>query len=964
MATAQLGTLLRHIHRLAASDTIRKWTDRQLLDHFAGRRDEMAFSALVSRHGPRVMRVCRRVLNNEHDAEDAFQATFLVLARNTGSIRKRDTVADWLYGVAYRTAMKVKRTAARRRNHEARVKDNAPKTSPSPTWDDVRGVLDEELVRLPASFRTAFVLCVLEGKSSPEAAAELGVPEGTLKSRLNRARQRLQQRLAYRGIQLSALLAALSVAENVVSAAVPAVLTDVAIRSGLLVAAGKTAVEVIPAHVAALAAGVSRAMFLSKGKISVAVLLSAVLFAATSMVSNQVPAAIQPETPATQKAQTPVRKEGTAKPKEAAKDDVTFKGRVVDPQGKAIVEAKLLFLYPSADKVPEKVWAISDQDGRFSFMVPKSLESAPWSGSLWDDAYVVAAADGHGLGWVRVRPDSPDNVTVRLVKDDAPIQGRVLDLQGKPIAGVAVRVDWQLSAAGKGEPNEDLSGFLEKLKAGKRSAYSIEASSLVALWSPAFSALFPAVTTDKEGRFIIKGIGRERIAHLHVEGPTIATQKIKAMTRKGEMIRIPARPEDGEKAATYYGSSFDLIAMPTKPVEGVVTDKDTGKPLAGVIVRSSNIASVGDYNGICKTTTDKDGRYRLVGLPKGTGNAIAAEIKGPDDKRPYLPSYRDVSDTPGFEPAMIDLSLKRGVWVSGRVIDKATDKPVRAGITYYCFVDNPNSADIPHPAGVPSHFTQKDGSFRFVTVPGRGLIAVRANEDKYRMAVGVDKIKGERDESSGFITVPFILFPSNYHTIVEIAPKPDDQSITCDVIVDPGRALAGKIVGPDGKPVAATQISGLKPMTYWQHVPNQSTFEAIGFSTDEPRRIQVVNEEKKLAGWVLVRGDEKGPLEIKLQDWGTLTGRLLNPDGDPMTDVDIHPGGKSSEWGTFPGDPIKPDKDGRFRIEGLSPGLKYEVRVIKAPGYSLDIIDKTTKDLTIKAGETKDLGDIHVKPMD
>src|SRR6266849_903286 len=163
MATAQLGTLLRHIHKLAAVHGGRQRTDRQLLEDFTGRRDEAAFAALVARHGPMVLRVCRRVLNHEQDAEDAFQATFLVLARNTGSIRKREALAQWLHGVAYRTAMQAKRSAARRRNHQAQLRTQAPRTESSPTWDDVQSVLDEEIQRLPGAFRAAFALCVLEG---------------------------------------------------------------------------------------------------------------------------------------------------------------------------------------------------------------------------------------------------------------------------------------------------------------------------------------------------------------------------------------------------------------------------------------------------------------------------------------------------------------------------------------------------------------------------------------------------------------------------------------------------------------------------------------------------------------------------------------------------------------------------------------------------------------------------------
>ena len=170
MATAQSATLVRYLRKLAASRCLQECTDRQLLDNFAACRDEPTFTALVARHGPMVLRVCRRVLNHEQDAEDAFQATFLVLARKARSIHKPEALAEWLHGVAYRTAMKAKRTAARRRNHEARLRTLNPKVATSPTWDEVQPVLDEEIQRLPEAFRTAFVLCVLEGQTAPQAA--------------------------------------------------------------------------------------------------------------------------------------------------------------------------------------------------------------------------------------------------------------------------------------------------------------------------------------------------------------------------------------------------------------------------------------------------------------------------------------------------------------------------------------------------------------------------------------------------------------------------------------------------------------------------------------------------------------------------------------------------------------------------------------------------------------------------
>src|SRR5579884_769930 len=128
-------------------------SDERLLDAFTSRRDEIAFAALMRRHGPMVLRVCRRVLGHEQDAEDAFQATFLVLAQHGGSIRQREALGGWLHGVAYRTAMKAKRSKARRKHHEARVTPPAPPAEASPSWGEVRAALDEELQQLPERFR-------------------------------------------------------------------------------------------------------------------------------------------------------------------------------------------------------------------------------------------------------------------------------------------------------------------------------------------------------------------------------------------------------------------------------------------------------------------------------------------------------------------------------------------------------------------------------------------------------------------------------------------------------------------------------------------------------------------------------------------------------------------------------------------------------------------------------------------
>src|SRR5262245_53291587 len=172
--------------------------DQELLEHFVAAGDQSAFAQLVQRHSGVVWSVCRRVLQQEHDAEDAFQAVFLVLARKAASIRKREAVGSWLYGVAYRIAMRQRKTAAR---HHERLQHAAAAKPPTPppteaAFRELQRLLDEQVQRLPEKYRAAFVLCCLEGLSKGEAARELGCKEGTVASRVHQARKLLERLLA------------------------------------------------------------------------------------------------------------------------------------------------------------------------------------------------------------------------------------------------------------------------------------------------------------------------------------------------------------------------------------------------------------------------------------------------------------------------------------------------------------------------------------------------------------------------------------------------------------------------------------------------------------------------------------------------------------------------------------------------------------------------------------------------
>jgi RNA polymerase sigma factor (sigma-70 family) len=283
MTQGHAGTILRHLRQLLPAE--KDLTDAQLLQGFLSQRDEAAFAALMLRHGPMVLGLCRRILHNLHDAEDAFQATFLVLARMGGSIRKGEAVASWLHGVAYRTAMKSRTALARRQQHERRAAE-MPRGEPSAelSLQDLQAVLDEEVNRLPQKYRAPFVLCCLESKSRLEVARELGWKEGTLASRLAHARKLLGDRLTRRGITLSAALSASALSLDATSAPVPWPLAATTIQAALAFASGK-AVPTCSTPAAALAECVVQAMFLTRIKRVAALLLALVLVTAGAGVA-------------------------------------------------------------------------------------------------------------------------------------------------------------------------------------------------------------------------------------------------------------------------------------------------------------------------------------------------------------------------------------------------------------------------------------------------------------------------------------------------------------------------------------------------------------------------------------------------------------------------------------------------------------------------------------------------------
>ena len=458
MAIETLGAALRQIKGLFANGVAAGLSDAQLLERFLTRGDAGAFEALVGRHGPMVLSVCRAILRDPHDTEDAFQATFLVLVKKGGTIRGRDALGGWLHQVAHRVAIQANTAAARRRTLERQVGQMAVASSTNgPTAsDDLLPALHEEIARLPEKYRLAVVHCDLEGMTQAQAAKQLHWSERTIHHRLAEGRARLRRQLARRGLAPDgATVGAVLLGEA--RAAVPAAWSEATVRAAVATVNHTVTLGVVSVAAQQLAQEVFRIMLLKKLALVSTTLLAGGLIvwaASAALVSlgKETPkGAIAPQAPARRPAA------GTAAPQPkplSADTEGTFpaRGRVLDPDGKPVAgagvyvrhyaEARWNKLDPMAARQKGHV-AATDADGRFHFELDKGASDVSYYSGVtgWHKAQIAVAAQGFAPAWVEAGDlVKHGEMALRLVRDDVPVRGRVLDSQGRPVAGVAVRI--------------------------------------------------------------------------------------------------------------------------------------------------------------------------------------------------------------------------------------------------------------------------------------------------------------------------------------------------------------------------------------------------------------------------------------------------------------------------------------------------------------------------------------------
>jgi RNA polymerase sigma factor (sigma-70 family) len=964
----QLGTL----YHLGTAGTL---TDGQLLEQFLARNDpaasEAAFTALVDRHGAMVLAVCQKVLGDPNDAHDAFQATFLILVNKAGSIRSRESVGGWLLGIARRVAARARVEGARRRRHLQQLgaerpnfKDGGDGPMPSNPEPDFAPLI-AEVDRLPERFRAAVVLHYFEGLSTEATAQRLGCARGTVLSRLSRARSRIKKRLKQQGVSFAAFIpAGETLTRWIPLVPVPAGLAQTTVKAaGSLALAGAAIESVVPAAVASLSRGVARTLVFAKVRAAAALMVLAVAavsigLAATYATTDEPRRGVSGQAP-TNPPQSAVAKSRTARTevKAEGKDpgaQLVFRGQVLDPDGRPVAGAQMLLGLPLAGpgvlQAPRQL-GTSGADGHFEVSIAREKIDRV-GGEVLIGPVIAAIAPGFGPDWAAIAPKTAGaEITLRLRRDDVPIEGRVIGLEGQPVRDLTVTV---------GSIAQFPPKLLEKLRenAGKMNPE---------LWGEMRDGIMlgkdgpiPSVRTRPDGRFRLAGVGRDRAVTLLIEGPSIEQSFAMVLTSADPAYRPLLLPAGGAGEQRLERPRFDLSVAPGRSIQGVVIDFDTRKPIAGAKIHSWVVGS---------TTTDAQGKFRIGGQPKGRENHLTVEVVG----QPYIKVVKSVSDPSGVGPIPVEITLKRGRLVEGKVKNRANGSPVKAVVRYYPFRDNPHVQECTDGSFLNNNVsdevdfpTDATGRFRAVALPGRGALIVWASEPGYVSGrKSAPDLKGKVLNYNGGFQSPMHQYQVA-HVPIDV---PADGNLTVpDVALAPARPQHLLMIGPDGQPVAGTKVVCHQRQPFADESLPSSECTFIHQDPGAPETLVVLQADRSLGATLELKGDEPDPLRVVLVPTGRISGRLVDTEGRPRPNVGLslsrHLKTRGGSISADRFDPVSTGPDGRFQFRNLVPGVRYTVTALKKnePNFSFRDEGYLHKNQwTIKSGETLDWGDVQVQ---
>jgi hypothetical protein len=834
------------------------------------------------------------------------------------------------------------------------------------TWREVRQVVDEELQRLPEAPRAALVLCYLEGKTLEEAARLLAWSKSTLRRRLNHGRELLRRRLLARGLAPMAALTASLFAEEAASAPVPATLAGATARAAV-------SGTVSPAIAALVEAGGAFVSF-SKAKVAIVLLLAMSLLGAGVWVCRGVTAAAP-----SQPAQSPAATAGSKLPAADAPrlatrqtaQTIEIRGRVLGPDGLPKVGAKLLLLGFEDQKVTEL--GMSAADGDFTLAIPKDVR----------DHSLIAQADGTGIDFLNLREWKPgEPIELRLGKDQV-IRGRIVNTEGKPCAGLRVAIN-SINIYAK----NSLDSFLTAWK--ERDSYSQVPWGEKAFWSKAGSLL--PTTTDAEGRFALHGAGTERLVSLRLHGAGIADTELWIINRAGFDPRPYNQatrsniPKDFELTPKWvlHGPNVSVVAEVEKPIRGIVKniDNDNGRPNVVVYLTRSDGGPPLDV--MLQAKTDARGRYEIHGAHKAKKYLLEVEA---DAAAGYMASQVQADDTTGYEPITVDIPVKKGVIITGKVLDQATGKSVPGFALAGVLVKNPFAKVYPEFNSSrlgKLNLTADDGAFRIVTIPGPVLLmggldngrvpGGLAEMMKYKPVAPDPKYPHCFQKRSENIFLEYLSFKGgnapvegNFCKVLDI--KPGTEVVKQNIILEQASAVAVRIQDGEGRPVSGVWVKGISSERWRDAVRiEKDTCSVYHLEAGKPRLVVFYHPEKKLAGSLTLKGDEKAPVTVKLDPVGSIKGRLLDAEGQPLIGAVVEVGYPDREAGDIhqvahKAMRVVTDADGAFTYDGLIQETKFFVEAIRHGKRFVEESSKPREPIVhvVKPGECRDLGGIKMK---
>jgi RNA polymerase sigma factor (sigma-70 family) len=907
-------TIVRQLEKLVKRSGEPERTDRQLLEGFVARRDEAAFTALVDRHGPMVLGVCRRTLRNVQDAEDAFQATFLILARRARSIERKQSIAGWLYQVAYHLAVKARMSAARRsalRPREVEMATEDPLSQAN--REEIKRLLDDELQTLPEQFRNALVLCHLEGLTQDEAASQLGWSKGTLRRRLGKAREMLRLRLVRRGLSLSAALTVSLAGPRTAEASVPLKLAVHTARAAVQLSTRGAVAGLATAQAMRLMELGLKTFFLTKAKVVAGAILAVSALLGASAVTwrgaAESQAAVPPSSTLGRSASTTQSLQArSAAERTSAKEPMKLVGQVTDPDGMPAPRAKVAVLaYPNSagPRLAEDTKCLVlaqgnvDSNGRIRFLLSRL------SSDRFQHAVLAASAPGYALTCAPFDPDAiRPEVTIRL-EPEAPLKGRLIDLQGNP--GVGVRVHLASLSVANG-------------------SYLSEPADATPVWPG-------SATSDADGRFMLNGIGPNCTASLTVRDDRFA---------HGDLGRIqPSKDKE-----------IQFLLSPPRMLSGLVTYADSGKPVSNARLL---VMAVGRN---FHTSTNSDGHYRVA--VSGSGHVYAR----PPDGEPFL-ALKKYVDWPkgGVIRQEVNLALPRGLVRTGKIVDSASGKAVAGAEIQYFPQTLDNSDYRPELASCWHTAVESDanGTFQMALPPGPGHLLVRGpSADYVHQEIPFSQLIEGRYWSGGMQAAPEGNAYSGSqrfyaHAIVPVHIKRDSQPDPVRVTLRRGKTIHGRLIDAAGKPVGrALMVSRLNVMA-WDHVAGgRSTvydghFELRGCDPKASYRV-IFFDPSNQQGAVTEIASTSETVTVQLAPCGTAKARFVSGDHDPVphrrTEIDIvvNPGSNEREmvldadvvpasgldWQNY-GVPPRSDDKGCLTLPALIPGATY--RLGRGPSF-------------------------------